>query len=56
MPARTSSAAGTKSWIGRPLTVTSAESPLQTTGCYTAQGFLFSRPTHADVAERLLLG
>jgi diguanylate cyclase (GGDEF)-like protein len=28
---------------------------LQTTGCDTAQGFLFSRPAHPDVVERLLL-
>jgi diguanylate cyclase (GGDEF)-like protein len=28
---------------------------LQTTGCDTAQGFLFSRPEHPDVVERLLL-
>jgi len=29
---------------------------LQNTGCDTAQGFLFSRPEHPDVVERLLLG
>jgi predicted signal transduction protein with EAL and GGDEF domain len=29
---------------------------LQTTGCDTAQGFLFSRPEHPEVVERLLLG
>jgi diguanylate cyclase (GGDEF)-like protein len=28
---------------------------LQTTGCDTAQGFLFSRPEHPDVVERLLM-
>ena len=28
---------------------------LQTTGCDTAQGFLFSRPEHPDVVEKLLL-
>jgi diguanylate cyclase (GGDEF)-like protein len=28
---------------------------LQTTGCDTAQGFLFSRPEHPDVVERLLI-
>ncbi|MGH2947195.1 MAG: putative bifunctional diguanylate cyclase/phosphodiesterase [Solirubrobacteraceae bacterium] len=28
---------------------------LQTAGCDTAQGFLFSRPEHPDVVERLLL-
>jgi diguanylate cyclase len=28
---------------------------LQTTGCDTAQGFLFSRPEHPDVVEQLLL-
>jgi diguanylate cyclase len=28
---------------------------LQTTGCDTAQGFLFSRPEHPDVVEHLLL-
>jgi diguanylate cyclase (GGDEF)-like protein len=28
---------------------------LQTTGCDTAQGFLFSRPEHPDIVERLLL-
>ena len=27
---------------------------LQTTGCDTAQGFLFSRPEHPDVVTRLL--
>jgi diguanylate cyclase len=28
---------------------------LQTTGCDTAQGYLFSRPEHPDVVEKLLL-
>jgi diguanylate cyclase (GGDEF)-like protein len=28
---------------------------LQTTGCDTAQGFLFSRPEHPDVVQRLLV-
>ncbi len=28
---------------------------LQNAGCDTAQGFLFSRPEHPDVVERLLL-
>ena len=28
---------------------------LQTIGCDTAQGFLFSRPEHPDVVEKLLL-
>jgi EAL domain-containing protein (putative c-di-GMP-specific phosphodiesterase class I) len=28
---------------------------LQTTGCDTAQGFLFSRPEHPDIVQALLV-
>ena len=32
-----------------------AQIALQTTGCDTAQGFLFSRPEHPDVVDALVM-